>query len=171
MLRYDRKSTGGYYGLTQQSIHLVTAKYSEVATAPYNLNFIFSDENSLQSQQDHLYTTLPFLCDYFRLLTLVVLDKVSTFNTEHSTWWIDEARRIAGLELLKPSSKPSSPKGEAVSFILSSHGPKCPKCENTVDSRSEIAENLLHSFMYEGKFTCLRCNEKFWAYPESSEPA
>ncbi len=166
LLRYDRKAVRGYYKLTQQSIHLVTSKYAEVATEPCNLNFIFSDEESLISQQEHLYTTLPYICDYFRLLTLVVLDNVSTFSTDHPTWWIDEARRLAGLELLTPVSRPALEKGKLVSKILSVYARKCPKCAHAIENESEISRDVLHSFMYKGFMICPSCDDRYWVYPE-----
>jgi hypothetical protein len=55
-----------------QALHLVT-NYKAIQTARQNLNFIFSDRESHESQWMHLYTRLPLLLAYAVDLSTVLV--------------------------------------------------------------------------------------------------
>ena len=164
LLRYEKNASGGFYRPTQQAIHLLTTMYKEIATEPYNLNLIFSDNVALESQQDHIYRTLPYLCDYFRQVAIVLLDKISEFDKTGQTWLLDEVRRLAGLDLIGGESETELTSTKTVSKVINECGSSCPSCEGAFSPEDILDRRELQMFMYHGEVPCRTCNIQFWIY-------
>jgi len=81
-LRYDRKSSLSFAGMFDQALHLVT-NYKAIQTARQNLNFIFSDRESHESQWMHLYTRLPLLLAYAVDLSTVLVGGILEVPMPH----------------------------------------------------------------------------------------
>ncbi|WP_276484099.1 hypothetical protein [Paraflavitalea pollutisoli] len=62
-LRYDGESHAGIYGESQRALHIVT-NGNGYATEMRNLNFVFSNENDMDSQWKHFYFVMPYLLIY-----------------------------------------------------------------------------------------------------------
>ena len=163
LLRYD-KSINSYYKINQQAVHLITALHKDIATDPYELNFIFSDENSISSQQNFIYETLPYICDHFRNLALLLLDRIDNIDKEHQTWFLDAARRQAGLKLTLPrNSKYKAPSGKLIMSLLGTYGSKCPRCKNSLPTKGTMKDSALRMFMYDGNIQCDKCDFIYFA--------
>ena len=62
-VRFARDDQQSFAGLCDRALHLVTS-FRAIRTEPQNLNFVFSDEMSMDSQWTHLYTNLPLVLSY-----------------------------------------------------------------------------------------------------------
>ncbi len=63
MMRFDKQSQFSLEPVWQHANHLITT-YRSLATAPRNFNFIFSQEEEIESQWEHYYRTVPLLLFY-----------------------------------------------------------------------------------------------------------
>lgn len=164
IMRYDRSAVSGYYKLGQQAIHLITAKYSELATEPYELNFVFSGPDAIESQQSFLCSTLPYICDHFWSLANVLLDNVVSFDREHSTWLLDQARRVAGLELIRSSEGVTDLAEQFISETIQRNSKSCMNCEWNPENFASASREELHKFMFDGTIKCGRCESSYFVY-------
>jgi hypothetical protein len=95
-LRYDKDAHDGFDGVCNKAIHLFT-NHSSIQTEPLNINFIFSNIESMHTQWSYLYSRLPYLLVYIHRLVEHVCAKISpTLDTY--LWDMD--RRIAAHVLL-----------------------------------------------------------------------
>ena len=78
-LRYNKDAADGFDGVCNKATHLFTA-HPAIRTEPLNINFVFSDWDAMLSQWTYLYTRLPYLLTYARL---VIERLCATFNL---TW-------------------------------------------------------------------------------------
>ena len=62
-LRFNKSSDYGFEQFWNKAIHLITT-HKELKTEPQNINFIFSDDVSRETQWHHIYTRLPLLLFY-----------------------------------------------------------------------------------------------------------
>ena len=62
-LRYDKNAQDGFDGVCNKALHLFTG-HDAIRTEPLNINFIFSDLDSMVTQWSYLYSRLPYLLSY-----------------------------------------------------------------------------------------------------------
>lgn len=94
-LRYE-KCDDGFDGVCNQAMHLFT-EHKAIATAPMNINFIFSGWNEKWTQWAFLYSRLPYLLSYM----LGVLEHLTKdFALTHPAYVEEIDRRVAALSLL-----------------------------------------------------------------------
>jgi hypothetical protein len=62
-LRYDKDAEDGFDGICNKAIHLFT-NHKSIATEPLNINFIFSQTDTILTQWSYLYSRLPYLLVY-----------------------------------------------------------------------------------------------------------
>jgi hypothetical protein len=95
-LRYDRNAEDGFDGSCNKAVHLFT-EHPAIRTEPLNVNFIFSDWDAKLTQWYYLYSRLPYLLFYARLLVEHVC---STFSQTDPAYLADMDRRVAAGTLL-----------------------------------------------------------------------
>lgn len=70
-LRYDKSAEDGFDGICNKAMHLFTS-HKAIETEPMNINFIFSNWESKESQWSFLYTRLPYVLAYaYRIVETV----------------------------------------------------------------------------------------------------
>jgi hypothetical protein len=95
-LRYDRNVEDGFDGSCNKAIHLFT-EHPAIRTEPLNVNFIFSDWESKLTQWYYLYSRLPYLLFYARLLVEHVCSQLVQTDPAYLA---DMERRVAAGTLL-----------------------------------------------------------------------
>jgi hypothetical protein len=99
-LRYDKAADDGFDGVCNKAIHLFTS-HSVIRTEPLNINFIFSGWDAKLTQWRYLYSRLPYLLSYARLL---IERLCSTFAKAWPNYEEDMERRVSAGILLWGSS-------------------------------------------------------------------
>jgi hypothetical protein len=95
-LRYDKSAEDGFDGICNKAMHLFT-NHKAIQTEPMNINFIFSNWDSKESQWSFLYTRLPYLLTYgYR-----IVENVCASISPTSPAYLEELeRRLAAHVLL-----------------------------------------------------------------------
>ena len=94
-LRYDKRNAWGFEQLWQQATHLVT-NCKHYRTSKQNFNFIFSGQDDMYLQWDHIYFLLPYVLFY----TVEVVESVlATFVAEDPREDLTSTRRKVGFLL------------------------------------------------------------------------
>jgi hypothetical protein len=75
-LRYDKSAEDGFDGVCNKAIHLFTT-HKAIETEPMNINFIFSNWDSKESQWSFLYTRLPYILTYAHRIVETVCADIS----------------------------------------------------------------------------------------------
>ncbi|MGC4070159.1 MAG: hypothetical protein QM784_36975 [Polyangiaceae bacterium] len=96
MLRYDKSSRGSFDGPCNQALHLLT-EHRAIRTEPLNFNFVFTDDDARQSQWYFLYSRLPYVLYYARLLFEHALKE---FGLTDPVYRADMERRLAAATIL-----------------------------------------------------------------------
>lgn len=114
-VRYSKRAGFSLEHGWTKATHLVTTM-SGLETEPMNLNFVFSQEESIKDQWERYYEIVPFLLFYavevFETLLLTVADLEST------NWAIDQYRRQFGFLLWSERRSRSNQRVEAVDEII-----------------------------------------------------
>jgi hypothetical protein len=77
-LRYDKEAYDGFDGVCNKAMHLFT-DHKAIRTEPLNINFIFSNSDTMLTQWSYLYSRLPYLLVYLhRLVEHVCADIAPT---------------------------------------------------------------------------------------------
>src|SRR5581483_9746508 len=78
-LRYDKSAEDGFDGICNNATHLFT-NHKAIETEPMNINFIFSNWDSKESQWSFLYTRLPYILSYaYRIVETICADISPTY--------------------------------------------------------------------------------------------
>lgn len=95
-LRYDKSANDGFDGISNKAIHLFTS-HKSIVTEPMNINFIFSNWSSKESQWAFIYSRLPYILAYmYRVVESVCAGITPTYPT-----YLEELeRRMAAHVLL-----------------------------------------------------------------------
>jgi hypothetical protein len=95
-LRYDKSAEDGFDGICNKAIHLFTS-HRAIATEKMNINFIFSDWGSKETQWAYIYSRLPHVLTYAYQLVEYICAGISPTAPEY----LDEIqRRIAAHTIL-----------------------------------------------------------------------
>jgi hypothetical protein len=92
-LRYDKDADDGFDGICNKAIHLFTA-HKAIATEPLNINFIFSQMDSVNSQWAFFYSRLPYLMVYIHRIVEHICAGVAPCPQQYLD---DMDRRISAL--------------------------------------------------------------------------
>jgi hypothetical protein len=95
-LRYDKGAQDGFDGICNKALHLFTT-HPAIRTEPLNINFIFSNIDSMLTQWSYLYSRLPYLLVYMHR---IVEHVCATIAPTDPAYLSDMDRRIAALVLL-----------------------------------------------------------------------
>ncbi|MBL8635097.1 MAG: hypothetical protein JNM40_17850 [Myxococcales bacterium] len=96
VLRYDKRNKDSFAHVFDTAIHLFTDNHA-IRTEPMNINFIFSDNESRWSQWSYIYSRLPYVLTYARLLFEHVLAAVKKTDPKYIE---DMERRLSASTLL-----------------------------------------------------------------------
>jgi len=95
-LRYDKDANDGFDGVCNKALHLFTY-HKAIQTEPLNINFIFTNWESMLTQWSYIYSRLPYLLIYIhRIVEHVCADIAPT----HPDYLSDIDRRISALVIL-----------------------------------------------------------------------
>lgn len=95
-LRYDKSAEDGFDGICNKAMHLFT-NHKAIETEPMNINFIFSNWDSKESQWSFLYTRLPYVLTYaYRIVETVC----AGISPTYSVYLEELERRLAAHVLL-----------------------------------------------------------------------
>ena len=85
-LRYDKSAEDGFDGICNKAMHLFT-NHQAIETEPVNINFIFSNWDSKESQWSFLYTRLPYILTYaYRIVETVCAGISPTYPRIWKSW-------------------------------------------------------------------------------------
>lgn len=87
-LRYDKSANDGFDGICNKAIHLFTG-HKAIATEKMNINFVFSDEESKETQWAFLYSRLPYILAY----TCQIVEHVCSDICKTVPQYIEEIQR------------------------------------------------------------------------------
>ena len=75
---FDKDESDSIVNITNNAIHLFTDRNPKNRTEKQNLNFIFSDYESTESQWKYIYSRLPMILNFLTdLIDLLVLKSTS----------------------------------------------------------------------------------------------
>jgi len=94
-LRYDKSAEDGFDGICNKAIHLFTS-HEAIATERMNINFIFSNWDSKESQWSFLYTRLPYILTY----AYRIVETVCAGISPTSSAYIEEMERRLAAHIL-----------------------------------------------------------------------
>jgi len=95
-LRYDKNSHDSFDGVCNKALHLLT-EHKSIQTEPLNFNFIFTNDEARQSQWYFIYSRLPYVLYYARLLFEHTLME---FGLTDPVYRADMERRVAAATIL-----------------------------------------------------------------------
>lgn len=95
-LRYNKYAEDSFGGVCDRAIHLFT-DHKAIRTEALNVNFIFSNSESMISQWNFLYSRLPYLMFYFYMITEFICAEISPTS---SAYIEDMLRRIVASMLI-----------------------------------------------------------------------
>jgi hypothetical protein len=95
-LRYDKNSEDSFDGICNKAMHLFTDSKA-IRTEPLNINFIFSDDESKETQWSYLYSRLPYLLLYTHRVVEYIFSTIITTDPDYLK---DMERRISAHILL-----------------------------------------------------------------------
>ena len=95
-LRYNKKSNDSFDGICNKAMHLFTS-HEAIRTEKFNINFIFSNEESKITQWKFLYSRLPYLLFYMHRIVEYIL---STFVMTEQEYLDDTKNQVNALILL-----------------------------------------------------------------------
>jgi hypothetical protein len=95
-LRYDKSAQDGFDGICNKAMHLFT-DHKAIVTEPMNINFIFSNWDSKESQWSYLYSRLPYILAY----TYRIVENVcASISPTYPAYLEDLERRLSAHILL-----------------------------------------------------------------------
>jgi len=95
-LRYDKTKEDSFDGICNHAMHLFT-NHKAIKTDKFNINFIFSNEQSKISQWAYLYSRLPYLLFY----TLTIVEYITASIVSTTQEYLDDMqRRVSALIIL-----------------------------------------------------------------------
>jgi hypothetical protein len=95
-LRYSKEARDGFDGICNKAMHLFTT-HKAILTEPLNINFIFSQTDSILSQWSYIYSRLPYLLAYTHR---IVEHVCATISPTDPVYLHDMDRRISARILL-----------------------------------------------------------------------
>ncbi|RXI33945.1 hypothetical protein [Arcobacter defluvii] len=84
-LRYNKRCEDNFDGICNHAMHLFT-EHDAIKTDKFNINFIFSDDNSKLTQWAYLYSRLPYILLYIYYIVEYLMEEICP--TEK--WYIEE---------------------------------------------------------------------------------
>ena len=95
-LRYDKSAEDGFDAICNKAMHLFTG-HKAIETEPMNVNFVFSNWSSKQTQWSFLYSRLPYVMMYmYRIVEAICASIMPT----HPLYLADMERRLSAHVLL-----------------------------------------------------------------------
>lgn len=158
-LRYDKRADYGLEQMWQKANHLITT-FRSMKTEEQNFNFVFSGEDSRESQWWQLYSILPILLFY----TLQVVNAlVSTFAEGTPENDITTLRCIIGFFIWTEHTQWEIQSDE-IQNVLSEAAAEihqgCPNCDNVI-TLDQDNQKLMYE---EGILECRECHHRVDLY-------
>jgi hypothetical protein len=94
-LRYDKAAEDSFDGVCNKAMHLFTS-HKAIVTEPMNINFIFSNRESKETQWSFLYTRLPYVLSYAYRIVETVCASISPTLPDY----LEELERRIGAHVL-----------------------------------------------------------------------
>jgi len=95
-LRYDKSADDGFDGICNKALHLFTG-HKAIATEKMNINFVFSNWDSKETQWAFLYSRLPYVLAY----TCQIVEHICSDIRKTVPEYLDEIqRRTAAFAIL-----------------------------------------------------------------------
>lgn len=155
-LRFDKKVTQSFEPLFQKATHLITT-FDFMETESQNFNFIFSNNDSLDSQWEHLYNYLPLLLFH---TVQIVEALISNFAKRASGIDLSQQRCLIGLSFWIQKTSTEIDMSQVIVEIknmFNSEDIKCDKC----NSKIKFTNEKLFDIYSEYKITCDTCHWTF----------
>ncbi len=145
---FDAKNDGGFYGLFQHAVHLVTVERIEIRTSPENFNFIFKNPND-DGVYEALYKQLPTVFLYLAHVILSLYERIKPPDPSAKNAFV--FRTINAYRSLCYEGGPAA-LAEALGEALSQHV-QCPRCAKPLKVTQYNAMRLLMT----DSFRCTHC--------------
>lgn len=155
-LRYDKKFDIGFEVAFNQATHIVT-NVESYKTENQNLNFVFSGEEEIYTQWNHLYSFAPYLLYYAYEVVDALINSFTSRDPYEQK--ITDARRFAGLILWADEYGFGDKIQINKNFqdLISNLSLICSKCK----SRGHISSKRLAKKFYRfGTLICQNCRSK-----------
>ena len=152
-LRYDKKSDDSFDGICNKAMHLFT-EHSAIRTEKQNINFIFSNSETMYSQWSYLYSRLPYLMLY--MLSLVEHIAIE-FASSSPSYKDDVNRRISAYLIMVWAGLEERYRSPAIDFAVA------------LSSEWLKAHCTGNGFSLPNGFTHLDRMAKIGAFPDESE--
>lgn len=154
-LRYDKASDFGFEATWHKAVHLVTTA-RQYPTEPYNLNFIFSDDDSRLSLWDGLYLPLiTLLLHTWEVVRAVVAQFAPDFRPGDP--WL-EARRVTGFLLIPgrgPAGEGTAHAREFLNDLFEEARGSCAGCRSILTGPASA--DAIERFYRAGVVPCPGC--------------
>jgi hypothetical protein len=152
-LRFDKKCLFGYERAFQQANHLVTT-YRHLATEKTNFNFVFSGEDSVNSQWEGLYSFLPLLLFH---AVEIIEGLVSKFAKRKDVFDLTPIRTVIGMMFCLqecPHNARIDHIIKDVRKLISQMSLRCSHCGALIDFHDNNLLELYQSY----QIICDKCN-------------
>ena len=152
-IRYDKKFDYGLELLWQKATHLITS-HPSYKTEEANLNFIFSDANSRESQWLFYYFLVPLLLFHMYSICSALYEKI--IIVDENVKFSNDLRSVIGFMLHNRNDSINSNIEEYDKKVFAGFTDmkfKCEKCEGDVN----LTLDNLKSLFYDFSITCNNC--------------
>lgn len=159
-MRYNKQNVIGFEPMWNKAMHIVTS-YKTYKTERQNLNFIFSTEDNIYNQWNHIYSFVPYLLFYaYDIVDALVL----TFaKRKDSGSDMTDVRRLAGFLLWSDryyfyEEQDLNKLRIAWEELTEDLDLVCPECS---EKNAVATKRNLEAFYKHGKISCKSCRTKF----------
>ncbi len=155
-IRYNKHCEYGIEILWQKANHLITT-FGPIATEPFNFNFIFQNNDDIESLWLHYYRIVPFLLFYTFNIAESIVAKFVTINPEIPD--LLPLKVFAGFAIWAENSDWDDiiePIGAIGKNITQNIPFTCVKCKNTFTVNITLYKHIF----YNDYFKCPNCRFK-----------
>jgi hypothetical protein len=152
-LRFNKGAHFGFDALWNKAVHLITTK-EPIATEQCNFNFIFSGEEELLYQWQHIYMTLPFLLFYaldICEVLMAIINKEPPSDITEVSFHRSLGFLLWAYEFLRFTDHTGLPEPNLEMLPLN-----CPKCKHTIQSNKQVITELF----LKCKLKCPHCKRR-----------
>ena len=151
-LLFDKKNDRGFEPLFEMANHLITG-HRFYKTEEGNFNFIFSNNDSKESQWDFLYTFLPSILFYIFSINKCLVERFVTFP---KFWPLLQARLLLGLSYYQESQNYESVKNR-FSILFQDTETECDLCHEKIVFDEDQFLNFINRFIIK----CKKCGNEY----------
>ena len=156
-IRYNSSFEFGFAKLNDKAIHLITT-HKSIRTEDVNFNFVFSSDDSRQTQWHQIYKTLPILLNHAVEVIIALMDRIADRHMDN--YGTMQLERAVGMRLWADAMVDNRfDRTEDIDLldIIKKLDQDCPECQK---GKLDTSEEALRTFYQSGVFQCELCGNE-----------